>query len=90
MMESENRGCKKAAAHQKTGSGHTARFFLLTQQRQHTGLGAGTHSLIHKLAVAEPQQIPWHWAIRHRDGRSEEGLKLRPEVHERILEGYCR
>ena len=31
-------------------------FFLLAQQRQHTGLGAGTHSLIHKLAVAEHQQ----------------------------------
>ena len=30
--------------------------FLLAQQRQHTGLGAGTHSLIHKLAVAEHQQ----------------------------------
>ena len=29
---------------------------LLAQQRQHTGLGAGTHSLIHKLAVAEHQQ----------------------------------
>jgi len=28
MMESENRGCKKAAAHSKTGSGHTARFFF--------------------------------------------------------------
>ena len=31
--------------------------FFLAQKRQHTGLGADTHSLIHKLAVAEHQRV---------------------------------
>ena len=31
-------------------------FFLLAQQRQHTGLGAGTHGLTHQLALLEHQQ----------------------------------